>query len=169
MVAAVAWLMHLVGLSAALGTFIAGVVVALYSQAGRRFAPWLTMTWLLLPQIMIAWMISRTEGVESPYYVGLNLAIFASGIALPFGLWQNLVFGILSYVLYAAACLLHPGGIEPMGTFIVNSLFLLFAAAASGRGRAGRLPQAGCRRCSTPGFPPAIRSGKASPSPLSRN
>lgn len=111
---------------------IAGVIVALYSQAGRRFAPWLTMTWLLLPQIMIAWMISRTEGVESPYYVGLNLAIFASGIALPFGLWQNLVFGILSYVLYAAACLLHPGGVEPMGTFIVNSLFLLFAAAASG-------------------------------------
>ena len=29
---------------------IGGVVVALYSQAGRRFAPWLTMTWLLLPR-----------------------------------------------------------------------------------------------------------------------
>ncbi|PCH58690.1 MAG: two-component sensor histidine kinase [Burkholderiaceae bacterium] len=111
---------------------IGGVVVALYSQAGRRFAPWLTMTWLLLPQIMIAWMIAQTGSVESPYYVGLNLAIFASGIALPFGLWQNLVFGILSFLLYAAACLLHPGGIEPVGTFIVNSLFLLFAAAASG-------------------------------------
>lgn len=111
---------------------IAGVVVMLYSAAGRRFAPWLTLTWLLLPQIMIAWMISQTEGVESPYYVGLNLAIFASGIALPFGLWQNLVFGLLSYLLYAAACLLHHGGIEPVGTFIVNSLFLLFAAAASG-------------------------------------
>jgi two-component system sensor histidine kinase PhcS len=45
---------------------IAGVVVMLYSAAGRRFAPWLTLTWLLLPQIMIAWMISQTEGVESP-------------------------------------------------------------------------------------------------------
>jgi signal transduction histidine kinase len=78
---------------------IGGVVVALYSQAGRRFAPWLTMTWLLLQQIMIAWMIAQTGGVESPYYVGLNLAIFASGIALPFGLWQNLVFGILSFAL----------------------------------------------------------------------
>lgn len=111
---------------------IAGVVFALYREAGRRFAPWLTLTWLLLPQIMIAWMISQTEGVQSPYYVGLNLAIFASGIALPFGLWQNVVFGILSYLLYAAACFIHPGGIEPVGTFIVNSLFLLFAAAASG-------------------------------------
>lgn len=111
---------------------IAGVVVVLYSGVGRRFAPWLTLTWLLLPQIMIAWMISQTEGVHSPYYVGLNLAIFASGIALPFGLWQNVVFGLLSYLLYALACLLHPGGIEPIGTFLVNSLFLLFAAAASG-------------------------------------
>ncbi|WP_432258191.1 sensor histidine kinase [Cupriavidus sp. TMH.W2] len=111
---------------------IAGVVVVLYSAAGRRFAPWLTLTWLLLPQIMIAWMIWQTEGVQSPYYVGLNLAIFASGIALPFGLWQNLVFGLLSYLLYMLACLFHPGGIEPGGTFIANSLFLLFAAAASG-------------------------------------
>ncbi|MCO4861338.1 ATP-binding protein [Cupriavidus sp. WGlv3] len=110
---------------------IAAVVVVLYSAAGRRFAPWLTLTWLLLPQIMIAWMISQTEGVHSPYYVGLNLAIFASGIALPFGLWQNLVFGVLSYLLYVLACLFHPGGIDPLGTFIVNSLFLLFAAAAS--------------------------------------
>ncbi|MGH8788934.1 MAG: sensor histidine kinase [Cupriavidus necator] len=111
---------------------IAGVVVVLYSAAGRRFAPWLTLTWLLLPQIMIAWMIWQTEGAQSPYYVGLNLAIFASGIALPFGLWQNLVFGVLSYLLYVLACLFHPGGIEPVGTFIANSLFLLFAAAASG-------------------------------------
>jgi hypothetical protein len=70
------------------------VVVALYSQAGRRFAPWLCCR-----SIMIAWMIAQTGGVESPYYVGLNLAIFASGIALPFGLWQNLVFGILSFAL----------------------------------------------------------------------
>ncbi|MNT54908.1 hypothetical protein D3C72_1921040 [compost metagenome] len=90
---------------------IAGVVVVLYSAAGRRFAPWLTLTWLLLPQIMIAWMIWQTEGAQSPYYVGLNLAIFASGIALPFGLWQNLVFGVLSYLLYVLACLFHPGGI----------------------------------------------------------
>ncbi|MDF3883888.1 sensor histidine kinase [Cupriavidus basilensis] len=110
---------------------IAGIVMLLYSTAGRRFAPWLTLSWLLLPQIMISWMIWHTDGVESPYYVGLNLAIFASGIALPFGLWQNLVFGILSYLFYLLACLLHSGGIEPAGTFIVNSLFLLFAAAAS--------------------------------------
>ncbi|GAA0802096.1 hypothetical protein GCM10009078_34060 [Cupriavidus gilardii] len=56
---------------------IAGIVVVLYSQHGRRLAPWLTLSWLLLPQLMIAWMIWETDGVASPYYVGLNLAIFA--------------------------------------------------------------------------------------------
>lgn len=110
---------------------IAGIVLLLYTARGRKLAPWLTLAWLLLPQIMIAWMIWHTDGVQSPYYVGLYLAIFASGIALPFGLWQNVVFGVLSYLCYLLACRLHPGGLEPFGTFIVNSLFILFAAGAS--------------------------------------
>jgi len=110
---------------------IGGIVILLSSTVGRRFAPWLTLSWLLLPQIMISWMIWRTDGVLSPYFMGLNLAIFASGIALPFGLWQNLVFGVLSCGLYLAACLLHPGGMASAGTMTVNALLLLFAAAAS--------------------------------------
>ncbi|WP_144149274.1 sensor histidine kinase [Paraburkholderia sp. BCC1884] len=110
---------------------IGGIVVMLNGPAGRRFAPWLTLSWLLLPQIMISWMIWQTDGVMSPYYMGLNLAIFASGIALPFGLWQNLVFGILSCVLYLLACLLHANGVGLTGTMTVNVLLLLFAASAS--------------------------------------
>ncbi|WP_322102413.1 sensor histidine kinase [Paraburkholderia sp. J41] len=109
-----------------------GVIVVMLGRAsGRRHAPWLTLTWLLLPQVMISWMIWKTDGVLSPYYMGLNLAIFASGIALPFGLWQNLVFGVLSCFFYLLACALHVGGIASVGTMTVNLLLLLFAAAAS--------------------------------------
>lgn len=109
-----------------------GCIVALLGSAlGRRFSSWLTLSWLLLPQAMISWMIWRTDGVQSPYYMGLNLAIFASGIALPFGLWQNVVFGALSCVLYLLACLLPPHAGVPTGTMTVNLLLLLFAAAAS--------------------------------------
>jgi two-component system sensor histidine kinase PhcS len=110
---------------------IGGIVVLLGSAAGRNLSSWLTLSWLLLPQIMISWMIWQTDGVLSPYYMGLNLAIFASGIALPFGLWQNLVFGVLSCLLYLLACLLHSRGAAPAGTLTVNVLLLLFAAAAS--------------------------------------
>ncbi|MFL9964931.1 ATP-binding protein [Paraburkholderia sediminicola] len=110
---------------------IGGIVLMLGSALGRRLTPWLTLSWLLLPQAMISWMIWQTDGVQSPYYMGLNLAIFASGIALPFGLWQNLVFGVLSCCLYLLACLLPPHGGAPIGTMTVNVLLLLFAAAAS--------------------------------------
>ncbi|MFM0349836.1 sensor histidine kinase [Paraburkholderia sp. RL17-347-BIC-D] len=110
---------------------IGGIVIMLGSVVGRRLTPWLTLSWLLLPQAMISWMIWQTDGVQSPYYMGLNLAIFASGIALPFGLWQNLVFGVLSCFLYLLACLLPPHGVVPIGTMTVNVLLLLFAAAAS--------------------------------------
>ena len=110
---------------------IGGIAIMLGSALGRRFTPWLTLSWLLLPQAMISWMIWQTDGVRSPYYMGLNLAIFASGIALPFGLWQNLVFGVLSCCLYLLACLLPPHGAVPFGTMTVNVLLLLFAAAAS--------------------------------------
>lgn len=111
---------------------IGGIVIMLGTALGRRLSPWLTLSWLLLPQAMIAWMIWQTDGVQSPYYMGLNLAIFASGIALPFGLWQNLVFGVLSCLLYLLACLLPPHDAVPTGTMTVNVLLLLFAAAASG-------------------------------------
>jgi two-component system sensor histidine kinase PhcS len=107
------------------------VVLLLRMPWGQRHARWLTFLWLMLPQVMIAWMISVTEGAASIYYAGLNLAIFASGIALGFGIWQNIIFGALSYLLYVLACLTHPLGLEPQSVFAVNSLFLLFATAAS--------------------------------------
>ena len=108
-----------------------GIAISLRTSWGGMRVSWLTFAWLLLPQLMIAWMISVTEGVESIYYAGLNLAIFASGIALGFGVCQNIIFGALSYLLYLLACLAHPRGLEPYGVFAVNSLFLLFAGAAS--------------------------------------
>ncbi|NRR32292.1 two-component sensor histidine kinase [Oxalobacteraceae bacterium] len=108
---------------------IFGLIVLMRCDAGKRHIQWLTFTWLLLPQLMIAWMISVTDGATSIYYVGLTLAIYSSGIVLAFGLWQNIVFGSITYLLYAAACAVHPAGIELRGVFVVNSLFLLMSAA----------------------------------------
>jgi len=107
------------------------VVGLLRTPWGHRRVSWLTFLWLMLPQIMIVWMISVSEGVDSIYYAGLNLAIFASGIALGFGVSQNILFGAVSYLLYVLACVGHPRGIQPFQIFAVNSLFLLFSSAAS--------------------------------------
>ncbi len=98
---------------------------------GRRHISGLTFLWLLLPQIMIAWMIWATEGAGSIYYAGLNLAVFASAIALPFSLRQSAALGALSFLFYVLACTLHPGGFAWRGAFGVNSLLLIFTAIAS--------------------------------------
>lgn len=103
------------------------VVLVLRTEWGKERIQILTFVWLMMPQIMIAWMISVTEGANSIYYAGLNLAIFASGIVLPFSLWQNLALSGLSLLLYIFACASHPETFELRGSFLVNSLLLLFA------------------------------------------
>jgi two-component system sensor histidine kinase PhcS len=91
----------------------------------------MSFAWLMLPQVMIAWMIASTEGAESIYYAGLNLGVFASAIAFAFRMWQNLTLGLLTYMLYAAACWVHAGAGSMSGAFAVNSLLLAFSAIAS--------------------------------------
>ena len=106
---------------------IFAVILSLRSEWGRSRIQSLTFFWLMLPQIMIAWMISVTEGANSIYYAGLNLAIFASGIVLPFSVWQNLALSGLSLLLYIWACASHPESFVLRGPFLVNSLLLTFS------------------------------------------
>ena len=108
-----------------------GMVLVMRTPWGEANVQSLTFCWLLAPQLMIAWMINQTEGANSIYYAGLNLAVFASGIALPFSLWQNLSLGGLTYLSYFMACYHHPNGVEWNGPFAVNSMFLVFTAIAS--------------------------------------
>ncbi|XLZ71335.1 HAMP domain-containing sensor histidine kinase [Massilia sp. SR12] len=98
---------------------------------GQRHVEAMSFTWLMLPQAMIAWMISATEGAQSIYYAGLNLAVFASAIAFAFRMWQNLALGLLTYLLYAAACYSYAGAAAMDSAFAVNSLLLAFSATAS--------------------------------------
>lgn len=106
-------------------------ILVLRTKWGQDRTEMLAFVWLLLPQIMITWMIAKTEGAASMYSIGLYLAIFASSIALPFNLWHNLVLSLLTFLLYIAACSFHPGSFVLQGVFVVNSLFLLFVIAIS--------------------------------------
>jgi two-component system sensor histidine kinase PhcS len=107
------------------------IIMMMRTKWGEYHAQWLTFIWLLLPQIMITWMIARTEGATSLYYAGLHLAIFASGIALPFSLGENIIFSAVTIAMYVCACIVHPESFRLQGYFIVNSLFLLMSASVS--------------------------------------
>jgi len=108
-----------------------GVFFVLFVPFGRRHVRALTMLWLLLPQIMIAYMIFQTDGAESIYFVGLHLALYAVGIILPISFFEGVGFGALTVGLYVAACSLHPDAAEDTSRVVTNSLFILFSAAAS--------------------------------------
>ncbi len=108
-----------------------GVLAVLYSSRGLRWVQPLTLLWLAIPQVMIAWMIYSTEGVMSIYFVGLHLALYAVGIILPLTLIEGAAFGLFTYLVYAIACYLHPEGLENMGRFVASSLFILFSSGAS--------------------------------------
>ncbi len=110
---------------------IYGIILAMQTEQGKRNIAWLTFAWLLQPQIMIVWMIGMTEGASSIYYVGLTLAIYASGIVLAIGFWQNIVFGVLSILLYTVACAFHPETFVSHGPFVVNTILLFMSATTA--------------------------------------
>ncbi|MEO5658609.1 MAG: ATP-binding protein [Polaromonas sp.] len=109
------------------------VVLAVLSRSsvGQKYVSLLTLLWLALPQIMIAWMIWQTDGVESIYFVGLHLALYATGIILPIGFVDGLGFGLFTYLVYFLACYSHPQGLENTNRFIGVTLFILFSASVS--------------------------------------
>ncbi len=109
----------------------AGILGVLLTEAGRQSVRVLTLVWLALPQIMIAWMISVTEGTASVYFVGLHLALYAVGIILPISFFEGVGFGLLTYLAYVVACVAHPAGLSDLPKFVGNSLFILFSAAAA--------------------------------------
>ncbi len=123
--------MHFVALRSAVSVLLLAVTALLRTAWAQRHVQGVTFGWLLLPQVMICWMIHVTEGPVSIYYEGLNLAVFASGIALQFSVLQCLALGAITYLMYFIACYTHPAGAAWQGAYAVNSLLLLFTAIAS--------------------------------------
>ena len=116
---------------ALVAALILAVVLGMRTGIGRSLIQWLTFAWLMLPQLMIAWMIGVSEGANSIYYAGLTLAIYSAGIVLAFGLWQNVLFGLVSCLLYVAACMQFPVSLAWHGAFVVHTMFLLMSVVVS--------------------------------------
>jgi two-component system, sensor histidine kinase PhcS len=111
---------------------LTGLIFAtLFTASGRRYVRLLTMLWLALPQIMIGCMIALTDGANSVYFAGLHLALYAVGIILPISFFEGIGFGLLTVVIYLAACALHPDGFSNARNVAGHTLFILFSAVAS--------------------------------------
>lgn len=110
--------------------------LALFTVRGRRFVRLIDSAPLILAALAICWMIYRAEGVESPYYAGLNIVMAAAILLIPYTLVEACAicgFVICSYVV---ACLLHqnlpPQGADAyvqasdaIGRSLVNNFYFL--------------------------------------------
>ena len=116
-----------------LGTALATLWVMRWvmGPSGRQYIRSLTLLWLVLPQIMIAWMIYSTEGVASIYFVGLQLALYGVGIIVPISYLESIGFGVFTIAVYFVACFLHPAGLGDGSVFAANAMFTGFAAIIS--------------------------------------
>lgn len=106
-----------------------GLVLLSYSMPwGRRNVRRLTYLWLCVPQTMICWMIYRTDGEQSIYFVGLTFVLSGVGFFLPLSVAEALALGGGTLAGYALACALRPGGIQVFNAWLGASTFILFYA-----------------------------------------
>jgi two-component system sensor histidine kinase PhcS len=112
---------------------VAALIGAAYWSYSR---PWwlrrvrvLTYFWIVLPQLMIAWMIHSTDGEASIYFVGLTLAVSGISIFLPLTLKEALSFSLFTIVVYVLACVLRVGGVQNWPGLIGQTLFIVFFSA----------------------------------------
>ena len=106
-----------------------GLILLSYRwQWGRENIKALTYFWICIPQAMVAWMIFRTDGELSIYFVGLTFVLSGMAFFLPISFFEAVFFGILTLLAYAAACILRADGVNDFHAFWGNALFMLFYA-----------------------------------------
>jgi two-component system, sensor histidine kinase PhcS len=86
---------------------------------------WLTgVICILVLNATFCVMIFLTDGMSSPYYAGMNLAILMALVLLPYTALEALLVCVGSIAMYVTACLLH-GGSHNWVIFSNNMFFLL--------------------------------------------
>ncbi len=98
---------------------------------GKENIKTLTYFWICIPQIMVAWMIYRTDGENSIYFVGLTFVLSGMASFLPISFFEAAVFSALTLLSYCAACVYRDGSIQDVSTFFGKFLFIVFYALIS--------------------------------------
>jgi signal transduction histidine kinase len=96
-----------------------------FTRFGRRHIRALSIFWVLLVQLAIAWMIYLSEGAMSPYYAGLNLVLVCVAVVLPFTPWEAAGICAATIAAYVAACHFHSGTPVEVGILYNNMYFLV--------------------------------------------
>lgn len=117
------------GLTRVLVALIVGAILLSFATPfGDRHIRQLSYLWMALPQVMIVWMISRTDGEASVYFVGLTLGVAGIGVFLPLTIREAIGYSAFTMSAYVVACLASTSGIQHWEQLLGNLLFLGFFA-----------------------------------------
>lgn len=112
------------------GLGVIGVFSLLFTPFGRTWIRGLGIAWALIPGMAISWMVYVNEGERSPYYAGLNLAMIAVALLMPWNAFEVAIVCLATVLMYMASCLLH----TPLGdlswTSLTSNLYFMIATAA---------------------------------------
>ncbi|MDD5262851.1 MAG: histidine kinase dimerization/phospho-acceptor domain-containing protein, partial [Methylacidiphilales bacterium] len=89
---------------------------------GRKHFRLLGMLWFILPSLFISMMIYFSEGIQSPYYAGLNLVLIAVSWVAQVEFIESIVASVLTLLMYCAACWAH-GPVS--GSMLFNNLYFI--------------------------------------------
>ena len=98
--------------------------IAYYRPGAERYSGMVTFGWLNVIQLMIAFMIYRTDGSLSPYYAGLTLTLFAAAIVLPLSFREIVALCIATLGLYLFACVANAESLA-QSAFGANLFFVV--------------------------------------------
>lgn len=104
----------------------AGALWLIVKKINKSIIKVVTLIWAMIPQIMINYMIFRTGGSNSIYFVGLTYALTGLGVFFPLTLIEASGFAGATMLLYFAACYLGTDGALINYTFLGNVTFLSF-------------------------------------------
>ncbi|MGD8429829.1 MAG: histidine kinase dimerization/phospho-acceptor domain-containing protein, partial [Ectothiorhodospiraceae bacterium] len=111
--------------------FLGAILALHFTRIGQRQIPILTFAWLMACQGMISYMIYVTEGFQSTYYAGLNLAMLGVGILLPTSVPEAILFCAGTLALYTVSCTASPSGPIDFSRYYNNIYFLALTAVIS--------------------------------------
>lgn len=105
---------------------IGGVLWLIVTKLKKSQIKSITLAWAMVPQLMINYMIAKTGGPESIYFVGLTYALTGLGVFFPLTLVEASGFSGATIVLYVIACLAGANGEMDTNIFYGNLTFLSF-------------------------------------------
>ncbi|MDA1273116.1 MAG: ATP-binding protein [Verrucomicrobia bacterium] len=105
------------------------LLAVLYFRPAHAYHRVLGLCWMVLPIWHLTLMIAISDGIVSPYYIGIILVIMGASLFMPWTIGECSVAFSVTWCFYASACLANwlfmPGQGAPNQSALANNAFFM--------------------------------------------